>query len=296
LAMLLGIDAVGESTVSSELVAVDGSRAKIEMKGTVHGAIDGVATEIEIKARYFYDLKRQHITSLQLVTKEVRDVGHVTPGVDVVARITLRTKPLTLADPLTDKALDGLRLRPNATVTPLTLVSNEGRFQCQHDRHWFVMTDNRHVTVLRRMFRGELVAQCNITPLPELKKGKEITLSHYQEDIRRGLGKSFGRFVTAKEYSDPAGKLIYRVEVTGEASDLPVRWLYYLLADTSGRRMSAVFTMEHDLVKQFATADRSIIASLEMETPVPTAEPTPAGTAKEKTASSEGSSLRHTKK
>jgi hypothetical protein len=112
------------------------------------------------------------------------------------------------------------------------------------------------------MDRGELIAQCNVSVLPSLKKGKAVTLAQFQEDMRKNLDTNFGTFVNARESTTSQGYLVYRVEAAGTASQLPVRWIYYLLTDTEGRRVALVFTMEGDLVKPFGSADRQIVESL----------------------------------
>ena len=57
--------------------------------------------------------------------------------------------------------------------------------------------------------------------------------------------------------------MIYRVEALGTASSIPVRWIYYLLSDTTGRRVAIVFTMERDQETHFKDADSDWIRNLE---------------------------------
>ena len=68
--------------------------------------------------------------------------------------------------------------------------------------------------------------------------------------------------MNAGESTDGRGHLVYRVEVAGTASELPVRWIYYSLTDTQGHRLALVFTMEGDLVQPFGAADREILEHL----------------------------------
>ena len=55
LAMLLGLDAISASEVSSEIKDLDNDNARIELAGSVQGAIGGVSTEFELKGRYKFD-------------------------------------------------------------------------------------------------------------------------------------------------------------------------------------------------------------------------------------------------
>ena len=117
--------------------------------------------------------------------------------------------------------------------------------------------------VFRQLSRGELIAQCNVSKLPKIKTGKALTLNQFEKDIRETLGKNFGSFVEAHETTSERGYLIYRVKAIGTASSLPVQWIYYLLSDSTGRRLALVFTMERDQVKHFNNADEDWIRSLE---------------------------------
>ncbi len=56
---------------------------------------------------------------------------------------------------------------------------------------------------------------------------------------------------------------VLKVVAAGQSADLPIQWIYYHLADDKGRRASLVFTLEQDLVEQFAGADAILATSLE---------------------------------
>ncbi|MEZ6070446.1 MAG: hypothetical protein R3C10_09275 [Pirellulales bacterium] len=64
MAGVLGLDAVSATDVQCVLTDADADAAKVEISGFVHGAADGVATEIEIKARYKFDRHAGRVTWL----------------------------------------------------------------------------------------------------------------------------------------------------------------------------------------------------------------------------------------
>jgi len=262
LAALLGLDTVGESDVKSELKNVERGYAKVELAGNIQGATVGVASEIAIKARYYFDLRRGKIASLQMVGRELRGIGHVSPGIEATFRLKMVLEPRTDAGKLSDQELVSMRGTAHWDNQRLAYHSAVLGVSFQHDQHWFVTAEDDRATVLRRMHRGELIAQCNVSALPDIKKGKAITLSQFQEDIKKNLGATFGTFVNAGESTNRLGHLVYRVEVAGTASELPVRWIYYSLTDTQGHRLALVFTMEGDLVQPFGAADREILEHL----------------------------------
>jgi hypothetical protein len=118
--------------------------------------------------------------------------------------------------------------------------------------------------------RGELVAQCNISPLPKLEKA--IPLAEFQRDVQRTLGKNFGQFVNAGQTINESGYAVFRVVVHGDVGGLPIEWIYYLVQDRAGHRVSLAFTLEQSLSERFATTDKAMVAALALtEPPAPTA-------------------------
>lgn len=93
-AMLLGLDAVKDVKMSSRLDRVEGETAKILLEGSLQGAVLGIGTELEVKAKYDYDLKTKRINWFALLVKERRAIGHVGPGLDVVAKLIMKVTPL----------------------------------------------------------------------------------------------------------------------------------------------------------------------------------------------------------
>ena len=51
----------------------------------------------------------------------------------------------------------------------------------------------------------------------------------------------------------------------GKPAEVPIRWIYYHLADRQGRQAAFTFTVEQELLDRFADADRPIVQSLRFE-------------------------------
>jgi hypothetical protein len=261
-AALLNLDAISESDVATVFKEATPAAAQLELTGTVHGAIDGVSTEIELKGRYKFDLKLKRITWLALLIKEKRGVGHVAPGVDVTARLQLKITPGAACPALADQELADVNLDPQSADTLLEYVSQQGQFQFLYDRAWHVVNDTAQSVALRLVDRGELIAQCNISAVPAGQPGKRFTLAKFQDDVERSLGDHFERFVSAAESSNSAGQDVCRVIAAGAVDKLPIQWNYHLVADSQGHQAVLAFTMEAELVERFAASDQPILASL----------------------------------
>jgi hypothetical protein len=110
--------------------------------------------------------------------------------------------------------------------------------------------------------RGELIAQANISALPQLEKGETFSIVDFQQDVKRALADHLGEFVTASESLTDSGLRVMRVVTTGKTAELSIDWIYYHVADDQGRRISCVFTHESELAERFGAVDQSLLSSL----------------------------------
>jgi hypothetical protein len=273
LALLLGLDAIHQTDIKSTLRQVESNIAIVDMAGKASGAIDGVTSDIVLKAKYNIDIKSHRVTWLAMSIREDRAIGHATPGFDVTARVRIQINERAASSELSDSLLNELPLDATPGSTLLRLESTSGGFALLHARDWQMMVDRHDVTVLRMIEQGELIAQCNISSLPDLTAGKRVQLPEFQADIEKALGKNFGQFVEASQQKNESGHRVLRALVSGLASELPIQWIYYHISDDAGRQTALVFTMDAKIVEKFAAADESIVGTFEF---VKRATPTPA--------------------
>ncbi len=265
LAGLLGLDATSEVEVTSRLEQVADGLAKIVLTGSLRGAAAGVGTQIELKAKYNFDLRTRRINYFAMLVKEKRAVGHVGPGLDVVAKLLVKVTPIAESVHLTPEVVAQLPA-PVADWSLLEYEAPSHTFALEYGRQWFVTSAEPNVAVLRLIQAGELVAQCNISAI--LTVQKQLTLAGFQEQIQHSLGKSFGQFLRAAEEKTPEGCPVYRVVAEGEVSGLPIQWIYYLVTSADGGQQAALaFTLEPSLAQRFAAADRELLARLRFTTP-----------------------------
>ncbi len=267
LAVLCGLDALRVNEVQSALIEVTDGVARLEMAGRVEGEVYGLASAIEIKAKYRFDLKAKRIVWLGMALKEVRRAGVAAPGLDVVARLQMKISTGQNSSRLTAAALQGVALEPRTELEQLAYVAPGRGWQFAHDRRWLVISETDDSVVLRMIDRGEYVAQCNVAE-SAARDGKSLpTLAEFQDDIRAGLAKNFGKFLRASEFDRETGERMYRVEVAGEAGEMPIQWIYYLLGNTQGRRVVVAFTIKADQLERFEDVDRTVVSTLYLNTP-----------------------------
>jgi hypothetical protein len=175
--------------------------------------------------------------------------------------------PGASAPPLVDAALKDLALKPTPELLQLAYESPAGGWRLLHDPRWFLIRDQKELAVLKLIDKGELLAQCNIASLPNAVPGKTVTLEEFQEDVRKALGKNFKSLIEAGQRSNGFGYQVQHVVAEGVEQDLPIRWLYYLVADKYGRQVVFIFTVESRLLPRFNGADEALLAAVRLTEP-----------------------------
>ncbi len=269
---LLGLDVVNQQNITATLDSAKDGVAVVSLVGKVAGSVGGVSSDIDLKGKLNFNLQQRAVTWLTLAFQENRAIGHAQPGFEALTTLKLVSAPIRPAAELADQALAGLSLAAGSGQTLLELTNEAARFQLLHDRRWQVMLERQDATILRLVDRGDLIAQCNVSPRPPLGKGEQLTLEGFQDDVKRALGKNFEQVVAgAEEVTD--GIRVLRVVVAGKVGDLPIQWTYYHLSNDPGQRAALVFTIEAGLVEKYPQIDHELISGFRF---LPERQPTPA--------------------
>ena len=261
LAQLLGLDSVGHTEAECVLVDVNSNVAEITIEGPLGGAFGGVATEIELKGKLFFDIDAKRPKSLLLAVREQRGIGQVGPGVNVVAKIKLNFEPQPESKLLDPEIVQAAKMPQSDTAPPLEYRSESKGYGFQYDRRWLITRDEPDLLVMRFVNRGDLVAQCNVAPLSK-NLDQPLEMEDFQNEVQRALGKPFGKFERASQRTTESGLRILQATAVGMAEDVPIQWQYYLLHNHQGRALSVVFTMEGPQVEQFHDQDQALVESL----------------------------------
>lgn len=271
------LDAVNSCEAKGKLVSHDGKLALAEIDGKLSGAIGGVATDLDFQIKYYYSAVDRRITSLSLAVQENRSIGHAEPGFDALTKIRMTVSRHTGASPFDDPSLASIQFPASDKAFSdgsllLELPEPKAAYQMLYDRRWRVMVDRQDVTILRMVSDGDLIAQGNISPLPDLPAGKQLTLPEFEADIRKTLGDKFGQVAQASQTKTDSGLNVLRLAVLGTVSEVPIQWVYYHISNDSGRRAALAFTLEASLEERFAESDALMVGSFDFRPrPEPTA-------------------------
>jgi hypothetical protein len=268
---LLTLDTVAVCEVQSVLDEHNSDFAKVRLAGTVHGTADGAATQLEVRGVYLFDRRLQRVTRLNLAIRENRSIGSATPGLDAVAKLQINVSPVQKSAHLGTEQINKVRTAKRTPTQDLLFESPTLGFRVKHDRQWYVTGEGREAVTLRRIDNGDLAAQCTLTQLPSKSEGRQTSLEQFENDVRFALGKNFGELVSNRQWQNAAGLYCYEVVARGLVEELPVEWHYYLVAPSSGARVSVVVTVEKQMLERLGNADRDLVESLQLFPAMPPA-------------------------
>ena len=256
--MLTGIDASVSQSATCQLKSLTPAKAVItfECKGT--GAITGSSTEIALNGEMEFDRKNAVIRQLKATLAEKRSPGTISPGLDVTAEIQWTQESTTAPSPL---AADMPLSIPEERQLLLTLVT-PWRVLMLHSRDWHIFHETADLVMLRMLYEGSLVAQCNISSAPLMAAGKFTPESDYQAEVDRALTERGGRIRASEVEPDQNGWRIHHVQAIGEANKKTLVWDYYLCTTKAGEQISLVFSHAEEDDKVFAGVAEQMLKSL----------------------------------
>ena len=260
--MLTALDAVVKGNLECTLESVESGLARIKMSGTLEGAAVGSTTEVTVSGYFTYNIIDKFIKDTEFVQKETRAVGPVSPGLDITARIRVLRQPGTAPGKLADpKIIDAATSEPVAMAKYLRFES-PWNIGVQHGRHWHVYKIDDQVAVFRLLQEGNFIAQCDMASIPAAKPGGHLSEQIYLSDIRQSLGERLKTMTNGEVIPSSDRKFVYKVKAEGAVGERQVTWIFYLVADPSGRQASLMFAVDTPLFDKMAKFDREIVDSL----------------------------------
>jgi len=288
LPLLTGVEAVEKGKVTCRVVSVNANVARIGFQGEVVGATVGAAAGVEVDGFLLYDRVQKLVSRIEVTQAEKRAIGTVSPGLDVSAKVVVSRRIAEDPAHLADKDLAGLSIEPNMANRLLMLEAPAWNLRMYHDRRWHLFHQSSEAALLRLLDQGGFIAQCNIKKLPPAEPGQHVPDEQFQADIRQTLGKNLHEIVQMERLKLKEGLYVLRVVAVGsvertnekkEPESSPMQWNYYLVANTDGRQISFVFSIDPRQAKELENRDLSMVAGVEFLTPRLKSRPAPAAKA-----------------
>ena len=275
--MFATVEAVEAIQAKCRLDSVEGEKAVISIACRVRGQRLGANTDVNVTGTMTFDTSAKGISAATLTYGVKSTIGTVTPGIDAKTEVRLIRRPSATPGRLVDQVLDSVPVTAPDAALRLAFDAQPWRVRLPHGRGWHVfqavLEGSPQVVILRRIDRGSLVCQCNITTLAPAAAGQHAPKEQFDHDIQRSLGSRFKQFLSRETIPAEKGRMIYRVEVEGESEvtgakgsvQIPMNWIYYLVADPSGRQMSFVFAVEPSLREQLGEEDVEMVKDVQFQ-------------------------------
>jgi hypothetical protein len=268
---LARLEAATKSEVTCKLASVENNIAKVTFSGTVTGAVQGATSEVTLVGSFDYDLQSKSIRSADLQQTEKRSVGVVSVGLDISARLRLLRKPAQVAGRVANVAvIDAATPEPPASALLLRFES-PWSLGLLHARQWHLFKQTEQVAIFRLLDRGLFLAQCNLSPIPSAKPGDHTSAEVFEGDIRQSLGTRLKTLGQAEVVPTTDRRFIQRVTADGVIGDRKLTWIYYLLADPSGKQASLMFALDAEQLEKLGLRDREFVQSVRFGAPATTA-------------------------
>lgn len=267
LARLLCLDSIQQTDIACKLKSADNKQAIITVGGKCSGAIDGIASDIELLGELAFDVKAKIATRFHGKLKEVRASSQGAPGFDTEAEFETKIAASQAPPELSDELLKQISATPDAATRLLRFTSRTQGVEILHEPNWRVVADQDQMAILRLMDRGEMVAQCNLSRLDGLGTGEQLSLEGFQQDIKSSLKGTFSEFIEATQSLNDNKLRVLRVVASGVVSEVPIHWVFYHISDDGGNRVSLVFTMDSEMAERFAQHDQTLLGTLQISPP-----------------------------
>lgn len=264
---LARLEATTTTELKCKLSAVKDGAATITFLGSVKGAVQGTPSEVKFSGSLDYDLNLKCITNAALQQTERRDVGAVSPGLDVTARLRVLRKPAQVPGRVASEAVMHAAVTPPPEAALLLRFESPWTLSLLHHRDWHLFQQTEEVAIFRLLDQGLFVAQCNLSPIPSRKPGEHTTPEEFQRDIQQSLGQRLNVLGVGTVEPSQDGYYIYRIPAEGTIGERKLTWIYYLVADPTGRQASVLFAADTPLIEKLGTRDREFVRSIRFGAP-----------------------------
>ena len=260
--MLTALDAVVKGELTCTLASVEKQVARIKIDGKLEGAALSAVSEITVTGFFEYDFNHRCISQCDFNQVEKRGLGPVSPAFEFTARVRLLRRPAQVPGRLADqKVIDSAINEPQPSVRYLRFES-PWNIGFDYPRHWHLWKIHEKAAIFRLIDEGNFVAQCDLAPIAPAKPGEHLPEAQFLRDIQQALGERIKTVGTGEVISAADRRFVYRITATGTEGERPLTWIFYLIADPSGRQATLSITVDTPLVESLANRERELLNTL----------------------------------
>lgn len=252
---LTGLDATVTQTVTCRLTSLTSTEAKIQLEGSIEGAVTGSASHVNFAGAMSVDRQTGIISQANITMKEKRTAGPVSPGIDVTAVIQWAQ------DPIAGDAKSDPVAAPNDRQLLLSAKA-PGNLRFRHSREWHLFHETPSVMMLRLLRNGRLIGQANFSQAATVKPGTHTPDEEFDADIRDSVNERKGKILKNETVSDQNGWRLRHVQATGTAGEKTILWDYFLCTAKSGQQFSVVFSHATEDTSEFENEPLNLLSMI----------------------------------
>ena len=260
--MLTALDAVVKGKLDCTLESVEKGIARIKIDGKLEGAAVGSTTEVTITGFFTYNIDGKFIADTDFIQTETRALGPVSPALDIKARIRLLRSPAKTSGRLSDQKIIDLAANEAPETAKYLRFESPWNIGIQHGRHWHLYKVDETVAVFRLLDEGNFIAQCDMASIAPAKPGEHLVEQTFLSDIRRSLGERLRSMSKGDVVPSSDRKFVFKVLAEGVVGERQMTWVFYLVADPTGRQASLMFAVDTALAETLVKYDRELVDSL----------------------------------
>lgn len=264
MASILNLDAAMDCELQAEVMSIDDDEVKIQLRGKIDGAVEGVPTIIRTVGKLTFDRKFKTCTWLAMGLHETREIGQAEPGFDVSATVQLMRQPLKAVIALPENARTPKPGLPTGVDQQyVTIPSEKLGFEVVMDRRWRMMRDRTGSVMMRMVENDRTLCQCDIYAMTTPEGEQPWSLATFEANARILLGDQFTEIAESDEHQSDSGTRILTTIANGSAEGVPVRWIMMHLSSPNVDPIVATFTMEASNIDAFGSSDMQFANSIQ---------------------------------
>lgn len=264
---LCELDGVTAQTLQGTLESVKENIAVGKIAGKANGINLGAEVEMEINARFEFDVKLQRIVAIQWKESDKRQQGPITPALVADVIINLKRTPIAEPEELNKAALANV---PDAATPPsrLTNIHHQDakkRFELSHPRDWYVTSpEYSSQLVMRHIERGDFIAQVTITPWKKIDPKDVMPLEKFAEEMLKTPGWVEEKETGREKVKNPAKgqHTVYRVAASGQLESTRTVQYFYLIVSPQGEQLIVTFSVVPQHVPRLGTRDLDFVREI----------------------------------
>lgn len=258
-AALFGLDEVSKHDITCRVTEITDAVVRFEIGGSAAGRVNDAAGSIEVRGKYRFDRRLQRVDWMGVAAKVHCDISAVWAEFDLAIRAQTRVLPSESPPAFAEEKLAGMSLQRTDDALRIEHVSESKDWMLVHSRNWFATNYHRDVATLRLVRDGEYVAFASISLLPKRPADQVPSLSEFQADVKKALGKSFEELEDAGQSVNSSQIRVLRVVVKGRLEESPRQWRYFHVTDPIGRQAVIAFNVEGKLAGKLDGEDSELV-------------------------------------